>query len=286
MFDQKRKADKRENNLNEDPETITENDTMTTGSEDIKKVKDDESVFKTVAYALLIALTVRTFLFEPFNIPSSSMKPTLLIGDYLFVSKFSYGVGRYSFPFGDQIFGDNFEGRILDTEPERGDVIVFRKPTETSIDYIKRLIGLPGDTIQVTQGQLYINGAVAPRELVQIGDGRNGIPLNVKEYEETLPNGVKHLIWERSDHARLDNFGPYLIPNGYYFFMGDNRDNSADSRELNSVGPVPYENLIGRADVLFFSHRGDDNGENVGDWWEVWKWPTMIRFGRIFNVIN
>ncbi|MFD2207108.1 signal peptidase I [Kiloniella antarctica] len=259
---------------------------MTTESNGIKKVKDDESVFKTVAYALVIALAVRTFFFEPFNIPSSSMKPTLLIGDYLFVSKFSYGVSRYSFPYGDVIFPDSFDGRILGTEPERGDVIVFRKPTNTSIDFIKRLIGLPGDEIQVKQGQLYINGTVAPRELVQIGDGRNDIPLNIKEYEETLPNGVKHLIWERSDNEYLDNFGPYVVPIGYYFFMGDNRDNSSDSRVLNNVGPVPFKNLIGRADVLFFSHRGDDNGENVGDWWEVWKWPTMIRFGRIFNVID
>ncbi len=285
MFDQKRKADKRESELSEDPVKPMENNDMATGSEDIKEAKDDESVVKTVVYALLIALAVRTFLFEPFNIPSSSMKPTLLIGDYLFVSKFSYGVGRYSFPFGDKIFGESFEGRILGSEPERGDVIVFRKPTDTSIDYIKRLIGLPGDTIQVTQGQLYINGKVAPRELVRIGDGSDGLRLGEREYEETLPNGVKHLIWERSDNEGADNTRPYIVPDGYYFFMGDNRDNSQDSR-FNAVGPVPFENFIGRADLLFFSHRGDDNGENVGDWWEVWKWPSMIRFGRIFNVIN
>ncbi|WP_085902700.1 signal peptidase I [Kiloniella majae] len=259
---------------------------MTTGSEDVEKTTEDEGVVKTVVYALLIALTVRTFLFEPFNIPSSSMKPTLLIGDYLFVSKYSYGVSKYSFPFGAKIFGDNFEGRILGSEPERGDVIVFRKPTDTNIDYIKRLIGLPGDTVQVKQGQLYINNTVVPRKIVKIGDGRNGIPLNTKEYEETLPNGVKHSIWERSDSEYLDNFGPYLVPKGYYFFMGDNRDNSSDSRVLNQVGPVPFENFIGRADVLFFSHRGDDGGEDYGDWWEVWKWPSMIRFGRIFNAID
>ncbi|WP_085906846.1 signal peptidase I [Kiloniella majae] len=259
---------------------------MTTGSEDVEKTTEDEGVVKTVVYALLIALTVRTFLFEPFNIPSSSMKPTLLIGDYLFVSKYSYGVSKYSFPFGAKIFGDNFEGRILGSEPERGDVIVFRKPTDTNIDYIKRLIGLPGDTIQVKQGQLYINDQVVPRTLVRIGDGSDGLDLGEREYEETLPNGVKHLIWERSDNQPLsDNTPAYVVPKGFYFFMGDNRDNSQDSR-FSSVGPVPYKNFIGRADMLFFSHRGDDNGEDYGDWWEVWKWPSMIRFGRIFNAIN
>ncbi|WP_020593362.1 signal peptidase I [Kiloniella laminariae] len=278
MSNHKRKVDARNLEL-EDPKDDGESEAVTA------PVKEEDSWIKTIGYALLIALTVRTLVFEPFNIPSSSMKPTLLIGDYLFVSKFSYGISKYSFPFGDKIFGGLFEGRILGQEPERGDVIVFRKPTNPSIDFIKRLIGLPGDTIQVIGGQLHINGTVVSRDLVRIGDGSDGLGLGEKEYEETLPNGVKHLIWERTDQAWQDNTRPYTVPEGYYFFMGDNRDNSTDSR-FDEVGVVPFENLIGRADMLFFSHRGDDGGEDYGDWWEIWKWGEMIRFGRIFNGIN
>jgi len=232
---------------------------------------------RTIFYAVVIALVVRTFAFEPFNIPSGSMKPTLLVGDYLFVSKFSYGYSRYSFPWGLP----PFHGRIFGQEPERGDVIVFKKPSDNETDYIKRLIGLPGDRIQVKGGILHINGEPVRRE--RIGDATESDRWAVNRYQvyrETLPNGRQHLIWEVRDDDSLDNTIEYLVPEGHYFFMGDNRDNSKDSRVLSEVGYVPEENLVGRAEFLFFSHNTSAN------WWEVWRWPGMIRFGRIFRGIH
>lgn len=232
---------------------------------------------RTVFYAIVIALVVRTFAFEPFNIPSGSMKPTLLVGDYLFVSKYAYGYSRYSLPWSLPLF----EGRIFASEPERGDVIVFKKPSDNETDYIKRLIGLPGDRIQVLGGILHINGEPVTRE--KIGETQDRDSFSTRTYtvyRETLPNGRQHLIWEASDNDSLDNTIEYVVPEGHYFFMGDNRDNSRDSRVLFDVGYVPSENLIGRAEFLFFSH--DDSA----NWWEVWRWPSSIRFGRIFSGIN
>jgi len=232
---------------------------------------------RTVFYAILIALVVRTFAFEPFNIPSGSMKPTLLVGDYLFVSKYSYGYSRYSLPWGLPLF----DGRILGADPERGDVIVFKKPSDNETDYIKRLIGLPGDRIQVIGGILHINGEPVRRE--KVGETKDGDSFSTRTYtvyRETLPNGRQHLIWEASDNDHLDNTAEYVVPEGHYFFMGDNRDNSRDSRVLYDVGYVPAENLVGRAEFLFFSH--DDSAS----WWEIWRWPWVIRFGRIFSGIT
>jgi signal peptidase I len=232
---------------------------------------------RTVFYAILIALVVRTFAFEPFNIPSGSMKPTLLVGDYLFVSKYSYGYSRYSLPWGLPLF----KGRIFGAEPVRGDVIVFKKPSDNETDYIKRLIGLPGDRIQVIGGILHINGEPVKRE--KIGEAKDADLFSTRTYtvyRETLPNGRQHLIWEASDNDHLDNTAEYVVPEGHFFFMGDNRDNSRDSRVLYDVGYVPWENLVGRAEFLFFSHN------DLGSWWEVWRWPWMIRFNRIFNGIN
>lgn len=232
---------------------------------------------RTVLYAIAIALVVRTFAFEPFNIPSGSMKPTLLVGDYLFVSKYSYGYSRYSLPWSLPLF----EGRILGSEPERGDVIVFKKPSDNETDYIKRLIGLPGDRIQVVGGLLHINGKPVMRE--KIGETKDRDTFSTRTfavYRETLPNGRQHLIWEASDNDHLDNTNEYVVPEGHYFFMGDNRDNSRDSRVLYDVGYVPADNLVGRAEFLFFSH--DDSA----NWWEVWRWPWVIRFGRIFSGIT
>ena len=232
---------------------------------------------RTIFYAVVIALVVRTFAFEPFNIPSGSMKPTLLVGDYLFVSKYSYGYSRYSFPWGLP----PFHGRIFGEAPERGDVIVFKKPSDNETDYIKRLIGLPGDRIQVKGGILHINGEPVRREL--IGDTTESDRWAVSRYQvyrETLPNGRQHLIWEVRDDDPLDNTIEYLVPEGHYFFMGDNRDNSKDSRVLSEVGYVPEENLVGRAEFLFFSHN------TSASWWEVWRWPGMIRFGRLFRGIH
>ena len=231
---------------------------------------------KTLGIAILIALSFRSVLFEPFNIPSGSMVPTLLVGDYLFVSKYSYGYSRYSFP----LAAVPFEGRLLADEPERGDVAVFRLPSNTSVDYIKRVVGLPGDKIQLKQGQLYINGDLLPRRIVGTKTQTSGSrALTVTSYEETMPNGKSYNIQELSDNDRMDNTGIYEVPEGHYFMMGDNRDQSKDSRFLD-VGMIPHENLIGRAEFLFFSV---DQSARI---WEFWKWPFAIRFSRFANGIE
>jgi signal peptidase I len=226
---------------------------------------------KTIVIAGALALGFRSLLFEPFNIPSGSMIPTLLVGDYLFVSKYSYGYSRYSFPFGMA----PFDGRVFETSPERGDVAVFRQPQNESVAFIKRIVGLPGDRIQVTDGVLRINDVAVNRVrkgFATASDGYNVIRFAV--YQETLPNGKSYLIQERSDDDVLDNTNVFLVPEGHYFMMGDNRDNSRDSR-TTSVGMVPAENLIGRAERLFFSHNSSAH------LWEIWKWPFAIRYGRL-----
>ena len=226
---------------------------------------------KTIVIAGALALGFRSLLFEPFNIPSGSMIPTLLVGDYLFVSKYSYGYSRYSFPFGMA----PFDGRIFETPPERGDVAVFRQPQNESVAFIKRIVGLPGDRIQVTNGILRINDVAVNRVrkgFATASDGYNVIRFAV--YQETLPNGKSYLTQERSDDDVLDNTNVFLVPEGHYFMMGDNRDNSRDSR-TTSVGMVPAENLIGRAERLFFSHNSSAH------LWEIWKWPFAIRYGRL-----
>lgn len=228
---------------------------------------------RTIFWAVLIALVIRTFAFEPFSIPSGSMVPSLLVGDYLFVSKYAYGYSRFSLPFGPPLF----DGRVLEDQPERGDVAVFKLPTDDSTDYIKRVIGLPGDRVQVRDGILRINGQPVNRKKlreVQVGDA------SVTIYRETLPNGVSHLIRERSDSYPYDNTPVYVVPKGHYFMMGDNRDSSQDSRALNQVGYVPLENLVGRAEFLFFSHDGS------ASMWAVWDWPAAIRYDRLLNGIN
>ena len=227
---------------------------------------------KTIVIAGALALGFRSLLFEPFNIPSGSMIPTLLVGDYLFVSKYSYGYSRYSFPFGVA----PFNGRAFETPPERGDVAVFRQPQNESVAFIKRIVGLPGDRIQVKDGVLRINDVAVSRVrkgFATASDGYNVIRFAV--YQETLPNGKSYLIQERSDDDDvLDNTNVFLVPEGHYFMMGDNRDNSRDSR-TTSVGMVPAENLIGRAERLFFSHNSSAH------LWEIWKWPFAIRYGRL-----
>jgi len=230
---------------------------------------------KVIAQALVLALVVRTFLFQPFNIPSGSMMDTLLIGDYLFVSKYSYGYSRYSFPFGIV----PMSGRILASEPERGDIVVFKLPLDNETDYIKRVIGLPGDTIQMIGGVLHINGTAVPRE--RVGDfvevDRFGVERKAARYRETLPNGVSYDTLDLDPDGASDNTPPYVVPAGHFFMMGDNRDNSSDSRVLDHVGYVPFENLVGKAQVIFFS-IGD--GEPI---WKVWEWPWAVRWGRIFT---
>ncbi|MCE9521190.1 MAG: signal peptidase I [Alphaproteobacteria bacterium] len=235
---------------------------------------------KTVVYALLIALFIRTFLYQPFNIPSSSMEDTLLVGDYLFVSKFSYGYSNYSFPWSPNLFS----GRAWAGQPERGDVVVFKYPARTTEDYIKRLVGLPGDRIQMIDGVLHINGVPCKMErvddFIEVRD--DGSEIRVPKYRETLPGGVSHYILDsKPDWPNADNTQEFVVPAKHYFMMGDNRDNSNDSRIPDSgVGFVPEENLVGRADVIFFSTNGK------AQIWEIWNWPWAIRYSRFFNAVG
>jgi signal peptidase I len=232
---------------------------------------------RVVLHALLIALVIRTLLFQPFNIPSGSMKATLLIGDYLFVSKYSYGYSHYSLPLSPPLFS----GRIFGSQPERGDVVVFRLPKDDSTDYIKRVIGLPGDRIKVIDGLLYINGTPVKRERVDdFIDDENGGSERVRRWRETLPNGVSYQTLDLQDNGFLDNTQEYLVPPGHYFMMGDNRDNSTDSRVLSAVGYVPFENLVGKAQIIFFS-IGD--GEPA---WHIWSWPWSVRWSRLFTIVR
>jgi signal peptidase I len=234
---------------------------------------------KTIVYAGVIAILIRTVAYEPFNIPSASMVPTLLVGDYLFVSKFSYGYTHYSLPFSPPLFS----GRIFANMPKRGDVIVFKLPRDGKTDYIKRLIGLPGDRIQMIGGILHVNGEPVTRTRTAdfIYRQPNGSVMAFAQYDEQLPGGKEHKIIEQlGDQGPLDNTGVYVVPPGYYFFMGDNRDNSLDSRVPTEVGFVPFENLIGRADFIFFSTDGS------ASLLEFWKWPFAIRYSRLFQAIK
>ena len=243
-----------------------------------KEIKKEEGgiweTIKVILQALLLALILRTLIVQPFSIPSGSMMGTLLVGDYLFVSKYSYGYSRYSLPL-DII---PFSGRILEGKPERGDIAVFRLPSDTSTDYIKRVIGLPGDTIQMKAGVLYLNGEAVKREKVDdfVGNNRNGREQAIPRYRETLPSGKTYLTLDLVQGTQVDNTDVFTVPEGEYFMMGDNRDNSQDSRYSN-VGTVPLENFVGRAEFLFFSAVEGTSP------WQIWKWPSSLRAGRIFN---
>ena len=233
---------------------------------------------KTLFYALIIAIIIRSLLFQPFYIPSSSMEPNLLIGDRLFVSKYSYGYSKHSFPFSPKIF----ENRIFKNIPKSGDVIVFKTPADNRTDYIKRLIGMPGDKIQIINSNLYINDNEVHKKkiknLFEISCGGNLIDVDF--YEETLPNGKKYISVYRKEGSMV-NSDVYIVPEDHYFFMGDNRDCSKDSRYLSSVGYVSFTNLVGKAQVIFFS-----NNKEEGSFFKIWKWNKSVRSSRFFKNIN
>jgi signal peptidase I len=233
-------------------------------------------LIRTLLYALIIAVAIRTIAYEPFSVPSESMMPTLLVGDYFFVSKFSYGYSRHSIPFSPPLFS----GRILEDMPERGDVAVFKTPADDETDFVKRVIGLPGDRIQLIDGILHINGQAVTRERVPdfpyVDADSNSVV-----YRETMPNGISYLTIDRG-RTFQDNTNEIVVEQGHYFMMGDNRDNSRDSRfeGRGEVGQVPAENLVGRAATIFFSVNGSAR------LWEVWKWPFAIRFSRLADSLR
>ncbi len=232
---------------------------------------------KTLFYALIIAIIFRSFLIQPFYIPSSSMEPNLLVGDRIFVSKYSYGYSKHSFPFSPPIF----KGRIMDNNPSRGDVVVFKTPADNRTDYIKRLIGMPGDTIQFIDSNLYINNAEVLKSRISKNDnifcGNNKI--KVFTFEEILPNQKKYNSVYLKDFA-YQNSDKFKVPKDHYFFLGDNRDCSKDSRFLTSVGYVHKDNLVGKAQFIFFS-----SDRSKGSIFSFWKWNESVRFNRFFKKI-
>tara|TARA_Y100000590_G_scaffold300143_1_gene338402 strand:- start:18 stop:752 length:735 start_codon:yes stop_codon:yes gene_type:complete len=233
---------------------------------------------KTLIYALVIAVFIRSLLLQPFYIPSSSMEPNLLVGDRLFVTKFSYGYSKHSFPFSPNIF----KGRIFFNSPKRGDVIVFKTPADNRTDYIKRLIGLPGDKVQFIDGIIYINNNQIFKDIIIKNDELfcGNQKIKVSTFEENLSNGKIYKASYRKDFS-YQNSDKFLIPKDHYFFLGDNRDCSKDSRYLSEVGYVHKNNLVGKAQFLFFS-----SDKNIGNFFQIWKWHKSIRFDRFFKKIN
>jgi signal peptidase I len=233
---------------------------------------------KTIFYALIIAIIIRSFFIQPFYIPSSSMEPTLLVGDRLFVTKYSYGYSKHSFPFSPPILN----GRIFSQKPEVGDVIVFKTPADNRTDYIKRLIGLPGDNIQFINGDLFLNNnqifksRVPKNDIIYCGNQT----IDVIKFKEKLPNGAIHNTVYLKNYS-FQNSDVFIVPPKHYFFLGDNRDCSKDSRYLTSVGYVHEDNLVGKAQFIFFS-----SDFRIASIFSFWKWHKTIRFDRFFKTIN
>ncbi len=258
---------------------------FSSGGKDKQKTLQEE--IKSFALIIAVALLVRTFLFQPFIIPSGSMKPNLLIGDCLFVSKYTYGFTKYSLPFNVPLI----KGRILqDSKPKIGDVVVFKGPYDPQIDYIKRVVGLPGDSVQMRDGILYINNKAATVKGAKVfaddlwierhNDKRRTDIREISSYIETLPNGVSHLMAKKDKFGSniLDNTQTYIVPRGHYFMVGDNRDESGDSRVQHQIGFVPEDKIIGKAQIIWFSTKAK--------WWQVWRWIIDIRYSRLFRKIS
>ena len=233
---------------------------------------------KTLFYALIIAIFIRSILIQPFYIPSSSMEPNLLVGDRLFVTKFSYGYSKHSFPFSPPIFN----GRLLSDTPKRGDVVVFKTPADNRTDYIKRLIGLPGDTIQFINGDLFLNSKKIQKKIINKNDSLycGNSKISVSTYKEQLPNEVSYEASYRNDIS-FKNSDIFTVPENHFFFLGDNRDCSKDSRFLSEVGYVHKDNLVGKAQIMFFS-----SDPSVGSIFKIWNWQNIIRFDRFFKKIT
>ncbi len=233
---------------------------------------------KTLFYALILAIIIRSLLIQPFYIPSSSMEPNLLVGDRIFVTKYSYGYSKHSFPFSPPIF----KGRLLTAAPERGDVVVFKTPADNRTDYVKRLIGLPGDQLQFIESNLYINNSevlktrISKKDEIYCGKKK----IDVFKFEELLPNNIKHNTVYLKDYS-FQNSDIFIVPDDHYFFLGDNRDCSKDSRFLTSVGYVHKDNLVGKAQIIFFS-----SDKSIGSIFSFWKWNESLRFKRFFKRIN
>jgi signal peptidase I len=238
-------------------------------------------IVKTIVYALLIALVLRVLFFQPFTIPSASMEPNLYQGDYIIVSKYSYGYSRHSMPFSPPLFS----GRVFERPPQRGDIVVFKLPRDGHTDYVKRVIGLPGDRIQMKGGLLYLNGKPVPRTFVGTTkeDSGYGFIRDISVYRETLPGGRSFLTNDFGSDGELDNTDVFVVPEGQFFMMGDNRDNSSDSRvppEAGGVGYVPAENLVGRAQIILLSWNP---GASL---FKPWTWVLDARPSRFFNVLR
>ena len=264
-----------QNALSQEEERIRQEKINALNKRLLREEKERKNGWKGIFWTVIAALAIRSLIFEPYNIPSSSMVPTLLVGDYLFVSKFDYGYSRYSFPLSLPIIP---KGRIFYNEPKRGDVVVFKKPPENKTDYVKRIVGMPGDTIQMRAGRLYINDQIVPREFKgqELWNTELGEQLYMR-YTETLPNGIVHDIYELTDENKYDNTPKIEIPPDSFFMMGDNRDNSLDSREF---GPVAAKNLEGRSRLIFYSTDGN------GWFFQFWRWKEFLRLERFFTDIK